>query len=124
MLSLVLHYHLFNPARRVSVHENPLTRLAHLKHFILVHGTEDKLFPWHVHDELLSLDHVKHLTDLIFAKCVDEVNFIEIHKNCVLASFCEWTSHLTLVHLHQTLDHSIVLSRQYSTQWVNHILLV
>ena len=124
MISLVLHDHLFDPARRVSVHEDALARFAHLEHLVLVHRAKDKLLSWHVYDELLGLDHVEHLTNLILAKCIDKVDLVEVDKNCVLASLGERAGYLTLVHLHQTLDHTVVLARKHGTQRVDHILLV
>ena len=89
-----------------------------------MHRTKDKLLSRHVYDELLGLDHVEHLTNLILAKCIDKVDLVKVDKNGILASLCERASYLTLVHLHQTLDHTVVLARKHSTQWVDHILLV
>ena len=120
----MLHDHLFDSARRVSVHEDALTRFAHLEDLVLMHRTKDEILSWHVYDELLGLDHIEHLTNLVLAKCIDKVDLVEVDKNCVLASLGKRTGHLTLVHLHQTLDHTVVLAGKHSTQRVDHILLI
>ena len=120
----MLHDHLLDSSRRVTVHENAFARLAHLEHFVLVHGAKDELFCRHVNNELLGLDHVKHLAYLLLAEGVHEVNLVEVDKHCVLAGLRERASHLAFMHLHQALNHTIVLARQHRTQRMNHVLLV
>ena len=109
-ITLVLQDHLFNPAWRISIHKDSFTRLAHLKYLVLVHGAEDELFSSHVFDQPLGLHDVKHFTNLFFSKSVDEVYFVEVDENCVLASLGKGTGDLAFMHLHQAFNYTIILS--------------